>query len=152
MRILITTKITRTPGPSVRINCPKCGPESPAVSYQRVEKMGLFYVPLITQRETHVKCRGCGAVRVTRLPLHQLAAYSADELEDHLHKRVSIIVSVLAVASVLLFCAPFLGLALAVISLLVSYRTGGWPKWASLVGVVLSLPVSGFALYAVLTS
>lgn len=117
-----------------------------------MEKWGVFCVPLITQRETYVKCRRGGAARVTRLPLDRLAGHSADELEGHWHNRVSIIIPVLAVASVLLFCAPFVGLALGVISLLVSYRTGGWPKWARRAGVVLSLPVSVFTLDSVLTS
>ncbi len=135
--ILLTTKTKRTPGPDTRFHCPRCG-DVPARTYLLEEKMGVLFIPLITQRETYVACRACGAALLTRLPLEELGEYSADGLTPHLFPRVSIIVQFLAVASVVLFCAPFVGLVLGAIGLLTSYRTGGWPKRLSLIGIGLS--------------
>src|SRR5690349_5089966 len=117
MGILITSQTERTPGPQVNFACPKCGREVVAQSYGRVEKMGVFYLPLITQRETCVECE-CGTLRLTRLPLESLGGYSAAELAPHLYERTSIIVQFVAVASVLLSCVPPVGLVLAVGGLL----------------------------------
>lgn len=101
-------------------------------------EIGVFFIPLITQRETYVECSGCGLHRLTRLPLEELAGYSADELTPHLYRRVSIIVWTLALASVLGFCLPVAGLTFGAVGLLMSWRTGGWPKRLSVVGLALS--------------
>jgi hypothetical protein len=100
--------------------------------------MGVFYVPLITQRETCVECSQCGSLKLTSLPLASLGDYSADQLGQHLHARTSIIVQFLAVASLLLSCAPVVGLVLGLIALLASLKAGGWPLWLSIAGTTIS--------------
>jgi hypothetical protein len=50
MGILVTSKTKRTPGPDARINCPTCGDGVPAQTYALEEKMGVFFIPIITQR------------------------------------------------------------------------------------------------------
>jgi hypothetical protein len=106
--------------------------------------MGVFYIPLLVQRETFVKCSQCGIVRLTPIPLAELGQYSAEELTPHLRQRVSIVVKVLAMASLLMFFIPVFGLILSGIGLLVSYRVGGWPKRVSLIGLGLSVISSIF--------
>src|SRR5262245_42897921 len=86
MTILLTSKTTKTPGPDTRMNCPRCGPDMPAHTYRQVEWMGIFVLPLLPQRETHVECARCGASRLTRLPLEKLAEFPPGELDRHLHE------------------------------------------------------------------
>jgi hypothetical protein len=138
-------------GPNIRVNCPTCGPGAEARTYEYVEKMGILFIPLLTQRETYVVCRSCKRSRVCHIPLDELPSYSPEELDKHLHPRVSIIVKVLAVASVLVFCAPFVGLIFGGIALLATYKTGGWPRVVSIIGIVLSALVHGYFLYEILT-
>jgi hypothetical protein len=142
MYIHTTWESSRTPGPDARFNCPACGEDVPARTYALKEIIGVFFIPLITQRETYVECSGCGLYRLTRLPLEELSGYSADELTPHLYRRVSIIVWTLAFASVLGFCLPVIGLAFGALGLLMSWRTGGWPKRLSMVGLALSSVVT----------
>ncbi len=54
---------SRFPGPEARINCPKCGPNVPATSDRIKERVGVFYIPLLTQRETYLECPKCGPAR-----------------------------------------------------------------------------------------
>jgi hypothetical protein len=124
MTILATSKTRKTPGPDTRINCPKWDPNVPARTCRLEERMGVYFIPLFTQRETYVECATCGESRLTRLPLEKLGEYPPDELDRHLYRRVSIVVKFLAVASVLVSCIPFAGLGLGVAGLIASYRTG----------------------------
>lgn len=150
MRILATSKTRKTPGPDTRINCPTCGPNVPARTYRLEERMGVYFIPLLTQRETYVECAGCGVSRLTRLPLETLGEYPPDELDHCLYRRVSLVVKFLALASVLLSCVPFVGLGLGVAGLVASYRTGGWIKVASLVGIAIGALVSAVTIVAML--
>jgi hypothetical protein len=140
--ILVTSKTKRIPGPDTLLNCHACGPDLPANTYQLEEKMGVFFIPLITQRRTYVECSECGAAWLTRLPLAELGQYSAEELTPHLKKPVSFVVKFIALASLLLFWVPLVGFALSVIGLLASYWTGGWPKRVSLIALVLAFLIS----------
>jgi hypothetical protein len=146
--ILVTSKTKTIPGPDVRFNCPRCRLDSSARSYERKETMGVFFIPLITQRERYVECCSCGTTRLTRLPLEELDRYTADELGPHLQQRVSFIVKFLVVVSLLLFFVPIVGLVMGLIALIATYRTGGWLKRLSLIGLVLSALVT--SLFAVL--
>jgi hypothetical protein len=74
-----------------------------------------------------------------------------EELESQLAVRLSIVVRFLAIASIVMFCLPFVGIALGIAGLLASYRTGQWPKKRSIVGIVLNLPLTAFALYGLAT-
>ncbi len=150
MTILATSKTRKTPGPDTRINCPKCGPNVPARTHRLEERMGVYFIPLLTQRETFVECAGCGESRHTALPLEKLGEYPPDELDRHLYRRVSVVVKFLALASVLVFCIPFVGLGLGVAGLVGSYRTGGWVKVVSIVGITIGALVSTIATVALL--
>ena len=68
-------------------------------------------------------------------------------MERFLSYRLSFVYKALAILSVLLFCAPFLSLPLAIISLVASYRSGGWPKVVSIVGIVMAMPLTALIVY-----
>jgi predicted RNA-binding Zn-ribbon protein involved in translation (DUF1610 family) len=137
MTVLATSKTRKFPGPEIKINCPKCGPNVPASTYRLEERMGLYFIPLFTQRETYVECPKCGSARLTDLTFDELAACPPDEIDRHVYQRVSIIVKFMAVASVLVFCVPFVGLGFGIAGFVASKRTGGWVKAVSLIGIVL---------------
>lgn len=145
----LSSTIKNTPGPDVQMNCPGCGSVALARTYEREEKIRVYHVPFLTQREVYVECKRCRMVRLATVPLAELDRYSADELDAHLHERVSIIVKFLALASLVLFCVPFVGLIIGLSALLASYRTGGWPRAVSVIGVLLSLVLTSVVLYFV---
>ncbi len=111
--------------------------------------MGLYFIPLLTQREICVRCLSCDSVQLSRLPLSELGKFSAAELQPWLYQRVSIIAKFIALASILLFCAPFVGLALGIIGLIMNFRSGGWPRAVSIVAIVLAAPITLFTIFAV---
>ena len=143
MYLLMTSKTRTVRGPDTFINCPECGDDSPALTYQRVERMGIFFVPFLTQRETFVVCETCGKTSLIKLPLEQLGELSADEVSRHLHARVAIVAKFLALAGLLLSLVPVVGLTLSGIGLAMTYRAGGWAKVASLIGLGISALVVG---------
>lgn len=126
----------RTLGPDVRFHCPVCKTEVAARTFR------LFEVHAVPQEETFVECIPCGITRLVHLPLEELDQYSVDELTEHLTPRVSIVVKFLAIASVVLFLVPFVGLVLGGVGLLASYHSGSWTKRVSLIGVGLSSVVA----------
>lgn len=139
MTILATSKTSKFPGPGARINCPKCGPNVPAVTYRLEERMGVYFIPLFTSRETYVECPKCGSARLTDLTFDELAACPPDELDRHVYQRVSLIIKFMAVASIFVFCIPFVGLGFGIVGFVASRRTGGWVKVVSLIGIVLGV-------------
>jgi hypothetical protein len=152
MDILLTSKTTRTDGPGVEIHCDGCKrQDAEAETYQLEEKMGVFFIPLLTQRQTFIKCRHCGAARITSLGLDQLLNKDPETLALHVRKRTSLIVWFLVIASLVLFLVPFVGLALGVIAFLCTYWHGGWPRRLSLISLCLSVIASVFFLIVMLS-
>ena len=127
-------------------------PERGRRTFRLEERMGVYNIPLITQRENYVKCAGCGDSRLTRLPLEKLAGYPPEELDRHLYRRVSIVTKVMALASVLVFCIPFVSLGFGVGGLVGSYRTGGWVKVVSIIGITIGVIVSAFTIFMMLNA
>lgn len=149
MTILATSKTRTYPGPKIWANCPKCGPDAPAITYQKEERMGVYFIPLLTQRETYVECAKCGSARLTGLTFDELAAYSPDEIDRHLTPRVSIVIKFMALAGALLFFLPFVSLGFGIAGYVASQRTGGWVKVASLIGIVLGT-ISAIGMTAIM--
>ena len=137
MDVLINSRIQKTPGPTVTINCPACNAKSaPAESMHQVDQLELFYLlPIMKLRNTFVTCHECNKQLICSAPFDELDGLSVDDLSQHLVHHVSIIKKFLALASVLLCWAPFVGLVMGCISLAVNWRTTGWPKTLSYVGI-----------------
>lgn len=147
MSLLSQLARKRVEGPEVEFHCPRCGPETPAESYRLEEKVSIFFMPIFTFRNTFVACRGCGARRNVDLPLGRLGGLSADALEPHLSNDASFVFKLCAVLGAALFFTPVAGLALSLVGLVGSLRSGGWPKIVSIVGVVLGAVATAYFLY-----
>jgi hypothetical protein len=152
MDVLITTRSQKIPGPELEINCPKCGASrTSAASYEQRDALSLFFIiPLFTVTNTFVKCAACGAKLTSRLSIDELQPHSAAEVSPYLSHEVSFVVKFLAIASILLFIAPIVGLVLAVLTVILSLRSGGWPRTLGIVALVLSgfVTISLFVLLA----
>lgn len=146
VHILFTSKKTRTAGPDARFNCPACGPDVVANSYEIEEKSGVFYIPIITSRQNHIACARCGTTRLAHLPLAELGEYSAEELAPHLSQHVPFLVKFMVITGLLTFWVPIFGLILSIFGFMGSCETGGWPKRFSLIGLALSLVVTTIAM------
>lgn len=144
MSILLTTKTQQIPGPTVDINCPHCAASSVAsASHEQVDRLGLFYIiPLFGLRNTFIRCGACGKQLTSKLRIDEIANYSADDLSHFLAGRVLLVNVFLAVASVLLFWAPIVGLILGVIAVLLNRRAAPWLRTLSWVGMSLSAVIT----------
>ncbi len=143
MGVLVTTQSSETPGPEIEINCPHCRRESVAAdTFERHERLGLFFVPLYNVRNTFVQCSACSRRLLVRVPASELASYEPQQLDRILVKRASFLVKFFALAGLLLFWAPMIGLVLAVVGLLGSARSGGWPKKVSIAATILAALVT----------
>ncbi len=139
-----TSVARRIPGPNLRFDCPACGRKNTlALTYDFEERIRLYGVPIPTQRERYVACSVCGETQLSAIPLADLAALAPDEIRQHLYRRVSIIVKLFPVLSVLLFCFPGVGLILGIVGLVTTRRSRGWPFRLSLIGVVLTVVLWG---------
>lgn len=140
----INAESVTTAGPVVRINCPKCNAKSvPAETFEQVDDLLLFYfIPMGRMRNTFVRCSKCKKQSISRVRTDEIQNYSAEALEPYLVARVPLICQFLAVASVLLFFFPIVGLAMGVIAVLANLKTAGWPKIVSWIGGGLSVIAS----------
>jgi hypothetical protein len=118
--ILFANETKRTPGPSVAINCPRCGASAaPASSYDQEERFSLLHLlPIVVLKNTFVECQKCLKPLRARGNSAELARLTAAELEQRLVQRPTWPIVVPALAALLLFWAPILGLALPGLTLL----------------------------------
>ena len=153
MLVFGNSRVSTTPGPYLSIDCAACGREDTrASSSETEERIALFYiVPLPVQRERHVVCSECGADRLSRLPLDELTGLSPEAAGRHLFERVSLVTRVVAVAGLILFGCPSIGLALGAAAMVMSRKSRGWPYRVGLATVVLNvLFVGGLLLRSAL--
>ena len=152
MEILITSKTTKTPGPTVKIDCPACGgKELPAITVETEEKNSLFWIiPLFTSRFVSVSCSACGKTFRTALKADQLAQIGREEISRHLAAAVPFLAKFCVVMGITLAVIPFLGLIFALIGIAFTMtRSARW-KIAAIVGLVLSLSSTGILTVALL--
>jgi hypothetical protein len=140
MDILITTRSQQTPGPELEIDCPKCGTSNTsAASYEQRDYLSLFYfIPLFSVANTFVKCGTCDARLTSRLSIEELQQHSTSDVSQYLSYEISFVVKFLAIASILLAIVPIVGLVLAILTVSLSLKSGGWPKTVGIIALVLS--------------
>ncbi len=142
--ILITTRTERVPGPTIAIDCPSCRAMGvDADSYEQTERLGFFYIiPFIRIRNTIIQCTACRKSQLLKIGIADIGRYSASELAQYFVGPVSFVAKFLAIASVILFWAPLLGIVVGFIALVMNWRNEGWPRVVSWLGVGLSVLVT----------
>lgn len=151
MDIWVTSQTRQTKGTEIRINCPCCGcRDTPASTLMCEEGVGIFFIPLLTQKHTYVRCSHCNTRLVSELSLLELPNYSAEELEPFVKFQLSFVTKALAIISVVFACLPFVSLPIAIYTLVMSNRYGGWPKWISVAGIILSTIMSIWLIFSLI--
>lgn len=125
------------PAGSTRINCPSCGQTNvPAEIIDHVENVTeAFIVKLAKHTTWWVVCSGCKARLYSKLSGAELQQRTPDQIVGFVAPRVSLIHQLIAVASVVLAIAPFLGLCMALIAYFVNRKSAGWTRTVSKVGL-----------------
>lgn len=138
----------KEPGPLFIIRCPKCGADGvEGAAYRQVDDLCLFYVlKLFTVRNTFVECLHCRATLHSSVDLDELAQYRHGEWNQFLSHDVSFVVKFLAIASALLCIAPFLGIILALITVLLTLRSSGWTPIVARAALLLSIAITGLLI------
>jgi len=130
------------PGPSVPFACKVCDALGHATTYQYGERATILpYVPVSPWTETnYVRCENCGELFVVRMSVFELPAYSPEQVQALVSRRVGLIPIALAMFGFLLFWAPGIGIVLNGIALLLNWRRRRhWTRIISLVGFALSV-------------
>lgn len=140
MSLIWIARWVETPGPSLSINCPRCGEQAvTGRSYERLETLLLFgVVPVAKFKNTFVQCRGCKAKLTSRLNIGELTKYQGAGISQFLSDDVSFVFKFLAIVSLLLFFAPIVGLVLAAITFVGTFKSRTWPRTLALVSLILS--------------
>jgi transcription elongation factor Elf1 len=138
MFVSITSTREVLAGPDAEINCPACGEMNvPAHTRQQTERFYLYGLVLVQRvTATIVTCGACGLELKSKVGIDQIDQYTARDLDLYLARNVSFVVKFIALASLLLFWAPIVGLVLAVIGLVSS--SDGWTRTVSWVSLFLS--------------
>lgn len=112
MVLLFHVRQETIPGPSVHyFRCPVCEQETGGQAFEYVEVLRLFFLlPVLTFRNTYVKCASCGTSLRTVLKVHELEQYADSDLSPYLSHQVSIVLKLLTLIAFLLCWFPWLGL------------------------------------------
>ena len=139
MEFWITTHREQTPGPELKINCPQCGAsETPATSYELRDQLKLLCVIPFTLTNTYVSCSACSAALTSRLSIDELRTHSPSDISHFPSYEISFVVKFLAILSLLLSIAPLVGFVLAILTVVLSRESGGWPRTIGIIALVLS--------------
>lgn len=140
MGVWITTHREQTLGPDLKINCPKCGAlDTSAASYELRDQLKLlFVIPLFKLTNTYVSCAACGTALTSRLSIDELRTHSPSDISHFLSYEISLVVKFLAILSLLLLIAPLVGFVLAILTVVLSRKSGGWPRTIGIVALLLS--------------
>ena len=82
----------------------------------------------------------------SKINVDEISNYDQEKIEDSLRMPNSFTSSVFAVLSVLLWWAPFLGLVVALVSMWMNYKSKGWTKILSTIGLILAGLISVLCL------
>ena len=95
-------------GPSVEVNCPKCGQFCEATSLEITEWVKLFIViPILRLRNTYLKCTSCGKTRHIKARPHDLPYLTTEDLDEMLAgAQASFLTSFFAILAVSLCWLP----------------------------------------------
>lgn len=152
MDVLIVAKTRKEPGAVVEIDCPRCGAAGvAAVPYRQIDDLCAFYfLPLFTIRNTFVECTACRTKLRSSVDLDEIPQHSHGELSQFLSHDISFVVKFLAIASLVLCLAPFVGFVLSLLTVLFTLKTPGWPRTLGRVSLVISglLTLAFFVLLA----
>ena len=94
-----------------------------------------------------VRCSNCRTELHANCAAHDLQGARPSTVTESVHRYVSFPKRVLAVASLLIGWAPVVGLLLALVSMAVNSRTRGWPRWLSVIALIIAAAVN-VALFA----
>ncbi len=141
MALLFDVRQETIPGPSVHyFRCPVCEQETGGQAFEYVEVLRLFFLlPVLTFRNTYVKCASCGTSLRTVLKVHELEQYADSDLSPYLSHQVSIVLKLLTLIAFLLCWFPWLGLVLSVLDFLVARKARGWVHTLTMFNLAVSL-------------
>jgi hypothetical protein len=127
-------------GPALAIDCPNCHERRcPATSLERRTEETLAFVIKRCVSTHWVTCSRCGAALRSRVPVDELAGQAPEQLRDALFPDASPIVKAVAIAAVPCAPAPGLGLSLAVIATVLTWRVPAWPRTTARFALFLSV-------------
>ena len=124
-------------GPEIVFDCPACQRKNAAAStYDEEISESSGGIKLKDTTRSRVVCSECGFVLHSRVRAGELEGKSPAELADLIFRGASFAQKTLAVGAVLTAIIPVLGTIVGLTAFLVNRRVDGWPKTASLVGLI----------------
>lgn len=142
MLILWGARTRSTNGPIVNITCPLCHVVGPAVSLDREEQIHVFYLPVVTVRNTYVRCRNCDRTLHSQVGLAMLPLLNADEMAAAIDFRISKLGRVLTILSLVTWVLPIIGAAVGILARVLARRAPRRWRIVANLGLALSLAVT----------
>jgi hypothetical protein len=120
----------------IAFNCPACGARGVnGAAFDRVEKL---YQLIPVAKTTWVICGRCNEELLSRVPLEVLLKMPTNAMSSVIVRRLSPVVKLFAIASVVLFIFAPIGLICGLIGAISARKVRGWPYKISIYGIILS--------------
>lgn len=132
----------------VVFDCPHCGGHVRGTAYDLRETVRFTNrVPRWGWQSHWVRCSNCQTELHANCGAEQLSGKSPTTVNEHLRAYLSFPRRFLAIASLMLCWTPVVGVLLAAASTVACVRTRGWPRWVSVIGLILAIGIN-IAMFA----
>src|SRR5579872_6327245 len=137
----------------IDFDCPGCGAKGVEGRLtEQEDRLNLLYVVTVLKLvNTYVECSECRAVFTSKARAAEIVGLSPSEIGARLAPPTDFIGCAMAVLALLTCWAPIVGLVMALIALLLTFRAGGWPKIVSIVSLSLTGVAHVFFLFLAVT-
>jgi len=128
---------------TVVFDCPQCHCQSRGTAYDLRETISVSSrIPRWGWQSHWVRCAQCQTELSADCAAEDLAGASPMTVNEHVRAYVLFPRRVLALASMLLCWTPVVGVILAAIALAANLKTRAWPRWISLIALVLATGIN----------
>ncbi len=128
---------------TVQFDCPHCHSASRGTAYDLRETIRVSSrVPRWGWQSHWVRCAKCKTELHADCCAKDFLGASPTTVNEHVRSYVSFPRRVLAAASAILCWTPLVGLLLALVATGSNLKTRGWPRWVSIVSLVLAVGLS----------
>jgi hypothetical protein len=137
---------------TVHFECPKCQSQSVGTAYDLRETIRVSTrVPKWGWQSHWVRCAKCKSELHADCSAKELVGASATTVSGHIRAYIPFPKRFMAMASLVLCWAPVLGVGVGLMAVVVNWRTSGWPRWVSLMGLMLGTGINVWMFTTLLT-
>lgn len=128
---------------TVHFECPNCRSPSVGTAYDLRETIRVSTrVPTWGWQSHWVRCAKCKSELHADCSAKELVGASPVTVSEHVRAYIPFPKRFMAMASLVLCWAPVLGVGVGLLAALMNWRTPSWPRWMSLIGLILGIGIN----------